>query len=62
VDIKNLKLSELISKPITVNPNTTLMKAREILLKNKINRVVIVDKKIPVGVITERDIAKKIYG
>ena len=61
MDVKNLKLSELISKPITVNPNTTLMKVREILLKNKVKRVIILDKKIPVGVITERDIAKKIY-
>jgi len=61
VDVKNLKLSELISKPITVNPNTTLVKAREILLKNKVKRVIILDKKMPVGVITERDIAKKIY-
>jgi len=61
VDIKNLKLSELISKPITVNPNTTLLKVREILLKNKVKRVIILEKKIPVGVITERDIAKKIY-
>jgi len=61
VDVKNLKLSELISKPITVNPNMTLMKVREILLKNKIKRVIILEKKTPVGVITERDIAKKIY-
>jgi len=61
MDVKNLKLFELISKPITVNPSTTLMKTREILLKNKVKRVVILDKKIPVGVITERDIAKKIY-
>ncbi|MCA9828807.1 MAG: CBS domain-containing protein, partial [Nitrosopumilus sp.] len=61
MDVKNLKLSDLISKPITVNPNTTLMKVREILLKNKVKRVIILEKKIPVGVITERDIAKKIY-
>ncbi|BDQ31219.1 inosine-5-monophosphate dehydrogenase [Nitrosopumilus zosterae] len=61
MDVKNIKLSELITKPITVNPNSTLLKTRESLLKNKVKRVVIVDKKIPVGVITEKDIAKKIY-
>ncbi|MDH5463131.1 MAG: CBS domain-containing protein [Nitrosopumilus sp.] len=61
MDVKNLKLSELISKPVMVNPNMTLIKVREILLKNKVKRVIILDKKIPVGVITERDIAKKIY-
>jgi len=61
MDAKNLKLSEFIKKPITVVPNTTLMKTREILLENKIKRVIIVDKKNPIGVITEKDIAKKIY-
>ena len=61
MDVKNLKLSKLISKPITVNSNITLMKVREILLKNKTKRVIILDKLIPLGVITERDIAKKIY-
>ena len=62
MDVKDSKLSELIKKPITVDPNATLMKAREILLKNKIKRVIVVDKRKPIGVITERDIAKKIYG
>lgn len=62
MDVKKIKLSELITNPITVNPNTTLLKTRENILKNKVKRVVIVDKKKPVGVITEKDIAKKIYG
>ena len=59
--IKNIKLSEVISNPTTVGPSTTLTKTREILLKNKIKRVIVVDKKKPVAVITEKDIAKKIY-
>ena len=61
MNIKNLKLSELITKPVTVNPNTSLMKTREILLENKVKRVIILDKNKPIGVITEKDIAKKIY-
>jgi len=61
MDVKNLKLSELITKPITVNPNTTLMKTRESILKNKVKRVIVIDKKKPIGVITEKDLAKKIY-
>ncbi len=61
MNAKNSKLIELIRKPITVGPNTSLIKTREILLKNKIKRVVIVEKKKPIGVITEKDIAKKIY-
>ena len=62
MDIRNSKLSELIKKPITVDPNATLMKTREILLKKKIKRVIVVDKRKPIGIITEKDIAKKIYG
>ena len=62
MDVKKIELLELITKPITVNPNTTLLKTRESLLKNKVKRIVIVDKKKPIGVITEKDIAKKIYG
>ena len=61
MDIKNLKLLELIKKPVTVGLNTSLLKTREILLENKIKRVIVLDKRKPVGVITEKDIAKKIY-
>ncbi|NND86170.1 MAG: CBS domain-containing protein [Nitrosopumilus sp.] len=61
MDFKSLKISELVTAPITVGPNTTLLKTREILLKNKVKRVVIIEKKKPIGVITEKDIAKKIY-
>jgi len=61
MDVKNSKLSKLIKKPITVGPKTTLMKIRAILLEKKIKRIIVVDKGNPIGVITERDIAKKIY-
>ena len=61
MDAKNSKLSELIKRPITVSPNTTLLKTREILLEHKIKRVIVIDKRKPIGVVTEKDIAKKIY-
>ena len=61
MDAKNSKLSVLIRKPITVSLSTTLLKTREVLLEHKIKRVIVVDKKKPLGVITEKDIAKKIY-
>ena len=61
MDVKNLKLSEIIKKPITVSPNATLMKTRATLLEKRVKRVIVIDKKKPVGVITEKDIAKKIY-
>ena len=61
MDVKNLTLSEFIIKPITVGPNTSLMKTRESILKNKVKRVIVVEKKKPIGIITEKDLAKKIY-
>ena len=61
MNVKNLKLSELITNPITVNPNSSLTRTREIILENKVKRVIVVDKKKVIGIITEKDIAKKIY-
>ncbi|RMW36329.1 MAG: CBS domain-containing protein [Nitrosopumilus sp.] len=61
MNLKNSKLTKLLTKPITVGPNSTLVKVRESLLKNKVKRVVVTDKKKPIAVITEKDIAKKIY-
>ena len=61
MDIRDLKLSEFVTKPITVSPSTSLLKTREILLQKKVKRVIVTDKKSPIGVITEKDIAKKIY-
>lgn len=62
MSIKDSKLTKLLTKPITVGPNSTLVKVRETLLKNKVKRVVVLDKKNPIAIITEKDIAKKIYG
>ena len=61
MNIRDLQLSEFITKPITVSPSTSLLKTREILLQKKAKRVIVTDKNFPIGVITEKDIAKKIY-
>ena len=61
MSVKKIKLSKIVTKPTTVTPNITMIKVREIILKKKIKRVIVTDKKKPVGVITEKDIAKKIY-
>jgi CBS domain-containing protein len=61
--LKDVDLNQLIIKrSITINPNTSLLDAREILLRHKLKRLVVIDsKKCPVGIITEKDIAKTIY-
>ena len=61
--LKNASLNQLIiRKPITVLPDSTLSESRDKLLENRIRRLVVIDKKnTPVGVITEKDIAKTIF-
>ena len=61
--LKNANLNQIIIKrTITIQPNTSLLDAREILLRHNLKRLVIVDSKNkPVGIITEKDIAKTIY-
>lgn len=52
----------MIRRTVSVTPNTSLLEAREILLKHKLKRLVVLDpKKKPVGIITEKDLAKTVY-
>lgn len=61
--LKNPNLNQImISRIITVSPNTSLLEAREIILKHNLKRLVVVDpNEKPVGIITEKDIAKTVY-
>jgi CBS domain-containing protein len=61
--LKKTELNQIIiKKTITITPNTTLLEAREILLRHNLKRLVVINsKKCPVGIITEKDIAKTIY-
>jgi CBS domain-containing protein len=61
--LKNADLNQImIKRIITVSPNTSLLEAREILLRHKLKRLIVLDsKKRPVGIITEKDIAKTVY-
>lgn len=61
--LKNADLNQIIIKrTITTQSNTSLLDAREILLRHNLKRLVVVDSKDkPVGIITEKDIAKTIY-
>ena len=61
--LKKAELNQIIiKKTITISPNTTLLEAREVLLRHNLKRLVVIDSKnYPVGIITEKDIAKTIY-
>lgn len=61
--LKKSDLNQLIiKKSITISPSTTLLEARETLLRHKLKRLIVVNsKRIPVGIITEKDIVKTVY-
>ena len=48
-----------IKRTITISPNASILDARQVLLRHNLKRLVVIDsKKRPVGIITEKDIAK----
>ena len=61
--LRNAELNQIIIKrTVSVTPNTSLIEAREILLRHRLKRLIVLDsRKKPVGIITEKDIAKTIY-
>ena len=58
---KDTAISKLIIHPIIISPKTNLTRIREILLEEKTKRVIVVEKKIPTTIITEKDVARRIY-
>jgi len=61
--LKNVDLNKImIKRTITINPNASILDARQVLFRHNLKRLVVIDsKKHPVGIITEKDIAKTIY-
>ena len=55
-----VELHSIIKTPISIPPNTSILDARDILLRHRIGRLVIEYGKKPVGIITEKDIAKSV--
>ncbi|AFU58947.1 putative inosine-5'-monophosphate dehydrogenase protein [Candidatus Nitrososphaera gargensis Ga9.2] len=48
-------------KPVTLGPDETVLDARDILLRYGISRVVIAKNHKPLGIVTEKDIARFLY-
>lgn len=55
-----VELSSIIKNPITISPNTGILDARTVLLRYKIGRLVVESNKKPIGIITEKDIARNV--
>ena len=57
---KPVELKSIIKSPISIPPNASILDARDILLRHRIGRLVIEFGKKPVGIITEKDIARSV--
>lgn len=51
----------IIQKAITLEQEMTLLNARNTMIKYNISRIVVVKDRIPVGILTEKDIARFLY-
>jgi CBS domain-containing protein len=55
-----VELKSIIKQPISIPPNTSILDARDILIRHRIGRLIIEFNKKPVGIVTEKDIAKSV--
>lgn len=55
-----VELESITKIPITISPNTSILGARDILLRYRIGRLVVKLGKKAIGIITEKDIAKSV--
>lgn len=55
-----LSITEISNKPITILKNSTISDVIKKLLEFKISRLIVVESGNPVGIITEKDIAKSV--
>ncbi|HET7284662.1 MAG TPA: CBS domain-containing protein [Nitrososphaeraceae archaeon] len=58
---EELKAKDLVREAIALEPSKTLYDTRNILLRYNISRVVIAKDNKPLGIITEKDIARFLY-
>ncbi len=56
--VKNVENAEKImtKRVITCSPNDTFLKVQQLMVDNEISRVVVIDEKKPVGIMTQKDI------
>ena len=55
-----VELKSIIKQPISIPPNTSILDARDILIRHGIGRLIIEFNNKPVGIVTEKDISKSV--
>ncbi len=55
-----VELKSIIKQPVSIPPNTSILDARDILIRHGIGRLIVEFDKKSVGIVTEKDIVKSI--
>jgi CBS domain-containing protein len=61
MSIVGYDVTSIMQKAITLEQDMTLLEARNTMIKYNISRIVVVKERIPVGILTEKDIARFLY-
>ena len=59
--IVGFDVKSVMQKPLTINSRSTLLEARNMMLRYNISRVVVASNRRPLGILTEKDIARFLY-
>jgi CBS domain-containing protein len=56
-----MKIREIMSSPVyVVSPDETVARARKLMLRHRIGRLVIVEGNKPIGIVTKKDISRRL--
>jgi CBS domain-containing protein len=56
-----MKIKDIMSSPVyVVTPDETVARARNLMLRHKIGRLVIIENNKPIGIVTKKDISRRL--
>jgi len=56
-----MKIKEIMSSPVyVISPDETVARARNLMLRHKIGRLVLVENNKPIGIVTKKDISRRL--
>lgn len=56
-----MKIKDMMSSPVyVVSPDETVARARNLMLRHKIGRLVIIEENKPIGIVTKKDISRRL--
>lgn len=59
LDASNVKMKDIMSKPlITINGSMPIINAIRVMEKNNVRRLLVVEKRKPIGIVTQRDLLR----